>query len=157
MQNNSDAIFIVNKWFSIEKDEGTLIHSISAATESETKEFNYLFTNHARQQLADTHIWFSVYARPPQSSFTRCQRLSVAISLLFSVMLANIMFYGAIPPTTPENANTVRGFTFTWPQVSMFLKLKLIGSIKLLKYNFSSNETGDDIFFFKKIAEAICT
>ena len=120
MQNDSDAIFIVEKWFSIEKDEGTLIHSVSAATESETKEFNYLFTNHARQQFADTHIWFSVYARPPQSSFTRCQRLSVAVSLLFSVMLANIMFYGAIPPTTPENANTVRGFTFTWPQVKNY-------------------------------------
>uniref|UniRef100_A0A7M5V1G8 Polycystic kidney disease protein 1-like 2 n=2 Tax=Clytia hemisphaerica TaxID=252671 RepID=A0A7M5V1G8_9CNID len=126
LQSQEDTTFIVGKWFSVEKEEGFLVHNIAAASDSQMKEFNYLFANHARRQFADTHIWFSVYARPPESSFTRCQRLSVAMSLLFSVMLANIMFYGAVPAGTPETENNIRGFTFTWPQVMVGVQSALI-------------------------------
>jgi len=118
LEDYADSIFIFNKWFSIDKDDATLIHFMPVATEKETTDFNYLFTSHSRRQLADNHIWFSVYARPPDSTFTRCQRLSVVMSLLFTLMLANIMFYGAVPPATAETENKIRGFSFTWPQVS---------------------------------------
>ena len=38
-------------------------------------------------------MWFSVYTRPPNSTFTRVQRLTCCIAILFSSMLANAMFY----------------------------------------------------------------
>lgn len=67
--------------------------------------------------MSDSHIWFSIYARPPTSPFTRCQRLSVAISLVMSVMVANIMFYQRIPEGTPDTENRIGSFSFTWQQV----------------------------------------
>ena len=43
--------------------------------------------------MSDDHLWFSVIARPPESRFTRLQRVSCVLVLLFSSMLANAMFY----------------------------------------------------------------
>ena len=132
LDDGTFSTFIVGKWFSIDKDEATLINLVPVATEKEMTNFNYLFTNHSRQEFADNHIWFSVYARPANSNFTRCQRLAVAMSLLFSVMLANIMFYEAVPKGTPETENNVRGFTFTWAQVCIVSVISFLSQLFVL-------------------------
>eukprot|EP00058_Branchiostoma_floridae_P027767 XP_002613258.1 hypothetical protein BRAFLDRAFT_68223 [Branchiostoma floridae] len=41
----------------------------------------------------DGHLWFSVASRPTRSHFTRVQRASCCLSLVFLTMITNAMFY----------------------------------------------------------------
>ena len=63
-----------------------------AGTE-EIQGFNHLFFAKARKNLTDDHLWVSLFSRPTKSNFTRVQRLTCCLSLLFTTMLANAMFF----------------------------------------------------------------
>lgn len=55
--------------------------------------FGHLFFSKTRKDLTDGHLWFSVVSRPQHSTFTRAQRLSCCLSLLFMTMITNCMWY----------------------------------------------------------------
>lgn len=57
------------------------------------KSFAHLFTQSVKKKFSDGHLWFSVFSRPVRSNFTRLQRISCCISLLFCTMISNAMFY----------------------------------------------------------------
>lgn len=59
----------------------------------ELKSFAHLFTQSVKKKFSDSHLWFSVFSRPVRSNFTRLQRISCGISLLFCTMISNAMFY----------------------------------------------------------------
>jgi len=102
---------------SVDRDDKEKIECvIPLATDVQLQDFNYLFVNIAKKELSDSHLWLSIYARPPESPFTRCQRLSVAMSLLLTVMLASILFYKTEKISNNEE-NRIIGFSFTWSQV----------------------------------------
>ncbi|XP_031568597.1 polycystic kidney disease protein 1-like 2 [Actinia tenebrosa] len=85
--------FVGNRWLAVDEDDGMVERRIKTATRSELTQFNILFINATRRNLFDGHLWLSVYTRPVQSTFTRVQRLSCCLSLLFSTMLSNAMFF----------------------------------------------------------------
>ena len=66
---------------------------IPVAGKEQMTEFSHLFTEKTAKSLNDGHLWFSVVARPPQSRFTRVQRVSCCLCLLYLSMLTNAMFY----------------------------------------------------------------
>ena len=117
LQTDEKSVFIADRWLAVDKEDGLIETFIPEATEEELKDFSYLFSTKTRIDLTDAHLWFSVYARPPRSPFTRCQRFSVAVTSLFCAMLASLMFYRAIPKGEPSQENQVAGFSFTWKQV----------------------------------------
>ena len=53
-----------------------------------------MFASTVSKGLLDGHIWFSIFLRPKQSSFTRVRRLSACLALIFLTMLTNAMFFG---------------------------------------------------------------
>ncbi|GCC27688.1 hypothetical protein chiPu_0006114 [Chiloscyllium punctatum] len=61
-----------------------------------------LFFIKTSESFTDQHIWFSIFARPPRSSFTRVQRVSCCFSLLLCTMLTNIMFWGTADNGTEQ-------------------------------------------------------
>lgn len=63
------------------------------AGKSELTSFGFLFYSKSRKNLSDGHLWFSIFARPYKSNFTRVQRTTCCLSLLFTTMMANIFFY----------------------------------------------------------------
>lgn len=67
------------------------------ATGSDMISFKKMFNTKLRKEICDNHLWFSVAYRPARSPFTRLQRLSCCLSLLFSFMVATAMFYGSGP------------------------------------------------------------
>lgn len=85
--------FICNRWLAVESDDGTIEKVLFVADHKQMAGFQNLFYQRATKDIGDGHLWFSVYTRPPNSSFTRVQRLTCCISLLFSTMVANAMFY----------------------------------------------------------------
>ena len=92
---------------------------IPVAGKEQMSEFGHLFRERASKNLTDGHLWFSVIARPPQSRFTRCQRVSCCLCLLFMTMLANAMFYQT--GSSSANAYTFGPFALTPEQVRVDL------------------------------------
>lgn len=85
--------FVCERWLAVEEDDGRVDRIIPVASDKELTQFNHLFVSKTVRELGDGHLWFSIIARPPQSVFTRVQRLSVALSLMYCTMITSCMFY----------------------------------------------------------------
>ena len=67
-------------------------------------QFKQLFSHSIRKKFSNDHMWFSIFSRPTRSSFTRVQRISCCVSLLFMTMIANCMFFKS---TDPDHTTSV--------------------------------------------------
>ncbi|XP_068684192.1 polycystin-1-like protein 2 [Montipora foliosa] len=85
--------FICNRWLAVDKEDGEVEIDIPLASKSDLSSFKYKFSTRVTKSLGDGHIWLSVMTRPPQSPFTRAQRLSCCVCVLLCAMLAGAMFY----------------------------------------------------------------
>ena len=81
------------EWLAVESDDGKTEKVIYVANIGEMSNYKHLFLSNSANGLYDEHLWVSVAAKPPASSFTRVQRASCCLSILFSTMIANAMFY----------------------------------------------------------------
>lgn len=90
---------------------------LPVAGKDEATEFNHLFQLKSQKNLADGHLWFSVFMRPPKSRFTRCQRVSCCVALLYLSMLVNAMWYGRVPSKPSASAVNVGPFSLSPEQV----------------------------------------
>ncbi|KAK3533669.1 hypothetical protein QTP70_024018, partial [Hemibagrus guttatus] len=84
-----------------------------------------LFFMKTTKDFQDSHIWFSVINRPPNSNFTRVQRVSCCCSLLLCTMLTSIMFWG-IPTDPSEQTMDLGKIEFTWQQVMIGIQSSII-------------------------------
>ncbi|CAD5112526.1 DgyrCDS1737 [Dimorphilus gyrociliatus] len=94
LQTKEKSYFLANRWFAVEEDDGQVDRLLPVAGKEQMTEFGQQFSANTKKNLNDGHLWFSVVSRPPQSRFTRLQRVSCCLLLLYSTMLANAMFYG---------------------------------------------------------------
>ncbi|XP_077979562.1 polycystin-1-like [Glandiceps talaboti] len=93
LQTDNMFYFMLDRWLAVEEDDGQIERVIPVAGKSELTSFGHLFYSKTRRNLSDGHLWFSVFIRPPRSKFTRVQRATCCVSLLFCTMMANIFFY----------------------------------------------------------------
>ena len=91
---------------------------IAVAGPEQMVEFGHLFRASTRKNLSDGHLWFSVVARPPQSRFTRVQRVACCLCLLYCTMLADALFYEQVPAGNSSNSLTMGPFALSLEQVS---------------------------------------
>ena len=91
----TDFPFINDCWLAVESDDGRIERRIYRAGEKELKKFHLVFASTVSKGLLDGHIWFSIFLRPKESSFTRVRRVSACLALIFLTMLTNAMFFGA--------------------------------------------------------------
>lgn len=85
--------------------------------------FKQLFSSSVRKKLSSDHLWLSVFSRPTRSSFTRVQRISCCMSLLFLTMITNAMWFKSDGEkkegqSAPVTAMTIGPFSFTLQQVT---------------------------------------
>lgn len=99
--------FIFDDWLAVEKGQGIIDRVILVATVKELKSFTHLFTQSIKKKLSDEHLWFSVFSRPVRSNFSRLQRLSCCVSLLFCTMISNAMFYRQDVEATQHKAGVL--------------------------------------------------
>ncbi|XP_067947593.1 polycystin-1-like protein 2 [Watersipora subatra] len=118
MQTLEKYFFILDRWLSAGEDDGIIDRIVPLAGKDELTGFSHLFFTKARKDLMDGHIWFSIFGKPHKSNFTRVQRLTCCISLLFASMAANIMFYRD-PSEADENIKSFRlgPISLTYQQV----------------------------------------
>ena len=95
LDTDKDFTFVCDSWLAVESEDGQIEKNLKIAREEDLKQFHLVFASTVSKGLVDGHIWFSVFMRPKQSSFTRVRRLSACLALIFLVMLTNAMFFGA--------------------------------------------------------------
>ncbi|KAM3833276.1 uncharacterized protein M6D78_011138 [Vipera latastei] len=95
MYTKQSWMFICRKWFALDKDNG-LIERVFVAVQplAPLKKIDFFLISLAKD-LADNHLWFSLFARVCTGSFNRLQRLSCCLATVFCILLINMMFFKA--------------------------------------------------------------
>ena len=125
LQTKQQYYFICEKWLAVEKDDGAIDRILPVAGEAQKTEFNYLLQKQATKNLSDGHLWFSIFARPVQSAFTRVERITCCFVLLFISMLMNILYYG-LGEETSNGGITIGPFYLTPEQIGIGVIVNLI-------------------------------
>lgn len=116
--------FFANRWIALERGAGNLFLELKALGENDRARFKDVLCSKISRKLGDEHLWVSIFTRPPNSQFTRCQRLSCCLSFLFSSMVANAMFY----QFSEKPAHTFRFglMVLSWRQIMIGIQSGLI-------------------------------
>lgn len=116
--------FLGNRWLAVEKGDGKIEMEIRSAGRKESLAFRYLFHFRGAKTLGEKHLWLSLLTKTPHSTFTRCQRLSCCLSILFATMITNAMFYkqGA----EPEDTFKIGPIQLSWTQIKIGLQSGLV-------------------------------
>ncbi|XP_031568814.1 polycystin-1-like [Actinia tenebrosa] len=125
LQTDKKTWYICNRWLAVEEDDGKIERVLNTATNKELTSFNLLFSTEARKNFSDSHLWFSVYNRPPQSTFTRVQRMTCCLCILLSTMLANAMFYQT-GEETPNAEVKIGPIRLSTKQISIAITSSLV-------------------------------
>ncbi|XP_068225345.1 uncharacterized protein [Palaemon carinicauda] len=99
LQSGEEFQFICNTWLAVEEGDGLIDRLIPVAGDEQKRDRAHVFSKTVEKNLSDDHLWFSVVLRPARSRFTRVQRLSSCMALLYLSMLVNAMFYERVPDT----------------------------------------------------------
>ena len=76
------------------------------ADNSELEQFGLLFRYQMSHGFSEHHTWFSVWERPQRSRFTRVQRLTCCVTLIYTFMCVNAIWYGIINTPTKQEIFT---------------------------------------------------
>ncbi|WAQ97255.1 PK1L2-like protein [Mya arenaria] len=93
LQTGEKYFFLCNRWLACEEDDGMVDRILPVASIEDLVAFKQLFSSSVRKKLSSDHLWLSVFSRPTRSSFTRVQRISCCMSLLFLTMITNAMWF----------------------------------------------------------------
>nr|XP_054769512.1 polycystic kidney disease protein 1-like 2 [Lytechinus pictus] len=97
LQTHQLWYFLSHTWLAVDLGECTVDKTIPVATTEDLRQFHHLFITRLLRDMKDHHLWVSIFTRPPNSNFTRLQRVSCCFTLLMMSMLASIMFFGINP------------------------------------------------------------
>ena len=120
-QTDEQWLFPVNRWLAVEKDDGEIEVTVKSGS---VGSFSGQVRSRFGRKLADGHLWMSVFGKASSSTFTRVQRASCCLSVLFSAMIANAMFYNIGGES--EGAIQIGPFKFSWRQIVIGVQSGLI-------------------------------
>ena len=116
---------LCDKWLSITKGSGIVKDIVAVEETTHAKKRLYHFKQTSSREFRSEHIWISVFTKPPNSNFTRVQRLTCAFAILMATMLTNIMFHG-IPVDDPEYQLDYGEFSFSLVDIVIGIESSLI-------------------------------
>ena len=120
-QTEERWVFPLNRWLAVEKDDGEIEITVDT---NNTTSFSDQVRSRFGRKIADSHLWMSVFGKASSSTFTRVQRASCCLSVLFSAMIANAMFYNIGGES--DGAIQVGPFKFSWRQIVIGVQSGLI-------------------------------
>ena len=123
-QTEKKWYFFANRWLALDKRSGSIELDIEAAKEDSLTLFKPVFYARTARSLGEGNLWISVFTRPPQSPFTRCQRLSCCLSFIFTAMVTSAMFYRF--NTTPTDTFKFGPLVMSWTQIKIGIQSSVI-------------------------------
>ena len=85
-----------------------------------------MFGHAVSNAMADRHLWVSVMDRMPSSRFTRVQRATVCVTLLYAFMGINAIWYGILKTTSEDEDGETTVSGFGWEEVVLALICNLM-------------------------------
>lgn len=125
VQSREKHYFLCEKWLAVEKGDGLIDRILPIAGEKQKTEIKYLIKKQAKQNMRDSHLWFSVFARPVQSAFTRLDRITCCFVLLCITMLMNILYY-EIDSAPSTGGIDIGPFRMTTQQIGIGIMTNLL-------------------------------
>ncbi|XP_066299999.1 polycystin-1-like protein 2 [Branchiostoma lanceolatum] len=92
LQTNKRIQFVCNSWMGVEHGDGRLVRSLPPAAETDVS-VAQRFKLKLREKFKDGHVWMSVVTSRPRSYFSRVQRLSCCLCLLYCKMITSAMWF----------------------------------------------------------------
>lgn len=148
VQTREKHYFLCEKWLGVEKSDGLIDRILPIAGEKQKTEVKYLIKKQAKQNMRDGHLWFSVFARPVQSTFTRLDRITCCFVLLCITMLMNILYYeldtaastggidiGPFKMTTQQIGIGIMTNLFTFPPCFLLIQLFRRSRVRKTKHS----------------------
>ncbi|XP_066271637.1 polycystin-1-like protein 2 [Branchiostoma lanceolatum] len=128
LQTRDRYVFICNDWLSLDRGDGQVYRNLTPAKEEDLSSFSFLFSSSVRTDLKNEHLWYSIISRPTKSYFTRVQRLSCGLCVLYTTMVSNAMWYKAdanLQTTTIVNLGPI-SFTLHDLYVSVMTSVTIV-------------------------------
>lgn len=172
MASDEKWFFVANRWIAVHKSDGKLECTIKETKTDGKISFKSAFNSRVSKKLGESHLWISLFSRPPQNPFTRCQRLSCCLSIIFAAMVTNAMFYRF----GIESKDTIHigSFKISWTEIKIGMQSAIIAVpvnillvliFKNLKHSHHRTEDSEELGtpssgvlprFFLYIAWALC-
>ncbi|XP_019615899.1 PREDICTED: polycystic kidney disease protein 1-like 2 [Branchiostoma belcheri] len=92
LRTNKKTQFVCNAWLGVEHGDGCLKRTLPPTAESDVP-LGQRFSLKLREKFKDGHVWLSVVTSRPKSYFSRVQRLSCCVCLLFCKMITSAMWF----------------------------------------------------------------
>ena len=92
-QTNEKWHFVANRWLAVGKGDGKIELELKTASNDDRLEFKNVLQSRTQRAFGDSHLWVSLFTKVPHNQFTRCQRLSCCMSIIFCAMVTGAMFY----------------------------------------------------------------
>ena len=116
--------FIANRWLAVEKDLGEVELELRAASKEDLIEFKNVLHSRAQKAVGDSHLWISLFTKAPHNQFTRCQRLSCCLSVIFCAMVTGAMFYRFGAKAT--DVFHIGPLKFSWTEIKIGIQSGLV-------------------------------
>ncbi|KAI8488060.1 hypothetical protein Bbelb_341780 [Branchiostoma belcheri] len=92
LRTNKKTQFVCNDWLGVEHGDGCLKRTLPPTAETDVS-LGQRFSLKLREKFKDGHVWLSVVTSRPKSYFSRVQRLSCCLCLLFCKMITSAMWF----------------------------------------------------------------
>ena len=135
--------FKCDKWLALDEDDGKTDRLLRLSTKEDIASDNELLRNNVAKAVWNDHIWLSVIYRKTRSTFTRVQRVSCCLSILFLTMVADAMFYGTGSDDTAKSALTIGPISITVQEIytSIASSIVVVPPIILITTIFAKTNT----------------
>lgn len=113
-------MFLCENWLSLLQDDGLIERVLPVSSNEALTSFKTRLSQQTHINVTEHHLWLSLFLRPRRSRFTRVQRLSCLLALLFLSMITNAMYYKS---AEEENNNFVQIGVFRFSPSSVFVSM----------------------------------
>uniref|UniRef100_A0AAQ5YYB8 Polycystic kidney disease 1a n=1 Tax=Amphiprion ocellaris TaxID=80972 RepID=A0AAQ5YYB8_AMPOC len=109
LQTGSSFYFLVEEWLSVdnERTDGRVEIEVEASEEAALRQLPRLLRCELQRALCESHLWLSLWERPPRSPFTRLQRATCCAVLLQLFLLANTLWYSIVVDKSPRAVSRI--------------------------------------------------
>ncbi|XP_035694517.1 polycystic kidney disease protein 1-like 2 [Branchiostoma floridae] len=132
LDTNKRTTFMCDDWLDEEYSAGKFSRTIHAESDMDLS-FGRTFKTAIRTKFTDGHLWLSVGTRRPRSYFTRVQRLSCCLCLLYCKMIASAMWFRTANQASSQSLFTIGPLDITTQQ----LWISVVTTLQIFPVNFA--------------------
>ncbi|XP_052067992.1 polycystin family receptor for egg jelly-like isoform X12 [Mytilus californianus] len=93
IQKRERFIFLCGKWLCLDTVDSSVDAVLPVCGKENVTTFSNMFYLNIKENLADNHMWISIFFRPTSSHYTRCQRLTCFLLFIVLTMVGNAIYF----------------------------------------------------------------